>query len=954
MFNNLLAFLFQKALFFSVKTRVFLILFTLISSNVFAQNSAINQSYEDALQAFYQAKYQTSIIHLKNILQLDSNHLPSRVLMAENLLQQGKASAAEVELKFASAAGADNMKIMPLLARAYLIQNNYQFILDIYIPENSPDNYKSIMQGYVGYAYLGQRDYPQATAAFTQSLTLSPNNVDALLGLAKVSIQQEDSAHALSLIKQVLTIEPNNKQALLMASITYKLTNDLSAALTTINQLILLDDKNYSALLTRSMLLSGLGEDEQAAADLDIILDHFPNEPIANYVRLISSPAQADNEASKKLELHLMSILASIPAEYKNEQPVFLFLTGLVNFQNNAMENAQQTLLKYHKKAPNDIAAIKLLARSQMALGDYFQAKKHLIKAHFLDEADVEIWALLARTYMMTDELDKADFYFKKVHNSNPTDLTAIIDLATLYLLNDDVIAIQKLLEPATKIASLSDNIPQQTQILFMLIKALQETNSLDEAMLYSQQLLKVANNNTYAHQIQGNILALQGKIAPAKAAFIRAIELDESNFQAVMFLARIEALLGNINSSIALLKTALESGPNSALYIELGDVYQGINNTEASMTWYQKGLAKNPSSILALNKIVAIHLADHQLEQAVAITENYIQKFDNNEQAHLLLAQLYQQSGWYQKALTQMNQYVKLATNRAVAFYQLAQLQLVNNDTNEAELSLQKSIAWQSDYQPAYLLLLSLYNKLDTATEAEEKSLKLINALSAVSADKSLIAQLTADLYWSINQENKALNLYQQSYTIKANRAALLGLFRIYRSNKQYVQISKLLTEWLNKNPDDLTLAISLAENYRLMGDLAKASSYYQTLVENNSDNPVLLNNAAIVYRELKQYDQAAELIDRAYQLMPQNIIILDTKAWIEFHRGNVNNALALLRKANTLDYENAEVKYHLAVTLAALQRKTEARKYLQESVSSEQTYPEKSQAKALLSSWR
>ena len=136
-------------------------------------------------------------------------------------------------------------------------------------------------------------------------------------------------------------------------------------------------------------------------------------------------------------------------------------------------------------------------------------------------------------------------------------------------------------------------------------------------------------------------------------------------------------------------------------------------------------------------------------------------------------------------------------------------------------------------------------------------------------------------------------------------------------------------------------------------MNDLVKASNYYQELIKTYHDNPVLLNNAAIVHRELKQYEQAATLSEMAYQLLPTNVAILDTKAWIEFYRGNVDNALALLRKANTLDYENAEVKYHLAVTLAKLNRLKEAKNYLQESVNSQQDYPEKSQAKALLATW-
>ena len=277
MFINLLASFYSLSRYTIIKTCYLFALLSLLLVSFVTHALSINQTYEKALQAFHQEKYQDSIIHLKNILKIDTNHLPSRVLMAENLLVQSKASAAEVELQFAIAAGADNYRIMPLLARSYLLQSNYQRILDIYISETSAEAYKGVMQTYVGYAYLGQKHYPKANIAFNKSLTLLPDNIDAILGLAKISLHREDIDQAIALIEQVLTIDKDHKQALLMASITYKLKQNLPAALTTINRLISLDEDNYSALLTRAMLFYSLGENEKAIIDLDVIIEHFPN-----------------------------------------------------------------------------------------------------------------------------------------------------------------------------------------------------------------------------------------------------------------------------------------------------------------------------------------------------------------------------------------------------------------------------------------------------------------------------------------------------------------------------------------------------------------------------------------------------------------------------------------------------------------------------------------------------
>jgi len=70
---------------------------------------------------------------------------------------------------------------------------------------------------------------------------------------------------------------------------------------------------------------------------------------------------------------------------------------------------------------------------------------------------------------------------------------------------------------------------------------------------------------------------------------------------------------------------------------------------------------------------------------------------------------------------------------------------------------------------------------------------------------------------------------------------------------------------------------------------------------------------------------------------------------AWIESRLGNHETALALFREALVKDFDNAEIKYHLAVTLVALKRQSEAKKYLLEALESGQTFNEKVSAKTL-----
>ena len=147
--------------------------------------------------------------------------------------------------------------------------------------------------------------------------------------------------------------------------------------------------------------------------------------------------------------------------------------------------------------------------------------------------------------------------------------------------------------------------------------------------------------------------------------------------------------------------------------------------------------------------------------------------------------------------------------------------------------------------------------------------------------------------------------------------------------------------------------MEISLADSYKDSGQLEQAANKYEQLLNKHGQLPILLNNAANIYFSLEQTEKARKYAFKAYSYLKENVAIIDTYAWIESRLGNHLEALALFRYALTKDYDNAEIKYHLAVTLHSLGRLVEAKNHLIEAVESSQTFDEKEQAKQLLKTW-
>lgn len=934
-----------------LKTKKYTVFFLLLLTTFFYSiniKAATENFYENALLSFQSSDYSTSIIHLKNSLKKNPKHLSSRVLLAENYLALGRGVDAETELETVKKYGASDAKISPLLAQSYLQQKKYNQVLEILTPRNSELNFKSSILAYRGLAYLGIKEYQLAKQSFEDAVAFVPINIDAILGLAKLALAQNHTNQAVTFIEQAKAIAPNNKHALLMAAVTYKLLNNTVQSLQSVNQLLTLEPDNYSALLIRAALYSEQNKHKEALADIDKIVSTIPNEPISNYIKMLSLNATDKTESAEQTRLHLTTILGAISEDIMKEQPIYYFLSGLVNFKSGAFQKAEKDFLTYYKNHQEDFKVIKLLARTQMALGEYFQAKKYLMKAHLLDQKELEIISLLGQVSMLLDELDKAEYYFNLRLKAQPQSLIAQTDLARYLLFSGKYHKIINMFALAEENDQYAESIGDE--LLFMLAKSYLEVENYPAALVITEKIIKLEPNNSYAYQLKGTLSGLMGNFAEAEQSYLTSITLDENNFQVVMLLARFEAAQGKHTQAIERIQNQLKKGDNSALFIELGDTYTKLNDSKNATIYYRKALAYNPSSVLSLTKIVNKLVANQELLEAIKTVEAYLLKYSGTPEVHELAANLYYQNNQHTNALYELEQAVKLSNKKGANLIKLAQMQLQLTQRENAINSLNRAIAWEAEFTPAYLMLIAIYSE----SKNEEKALSLINKLAEVNKNASLIYRLKGELYWALANETKAAYFFNLSIKKAATKPAILGLFRIYRKNKQYNKIDNLLVNWLAKNPNDLTSAISLAENYRQKGDLIAARNYYQQLLNQHPNNLVLMNNTAIIEQELENFDQAAALAEQAYLLNNSNVNIIDTKAWIEIKRGNYQEALSLLREANTLDYQNAEIKYHLAVALDKVGQRNQGLPYLEAAIKSPQNFSDKAKAQALLTLWQ
>jgi putative PEP-CTERM system TPR-repeat lipoprotein len=927
-----------------IKTTLALLTGTLLllstHSLAFTEQNA-DKPYEDALASFYTSELNAAIIHLKNALKNDPKHLPSMVLLAEVYIAMGDGALAENQLEKAQNNKADESKVLPLMIEAYLLQQKYKKVINAPIAADTQKKQLNKIAILQGRAFIAMNNLAQARILFQEALEHVPSSVKAQLGLAQVYLLKGNRLQARAYLSQVLAISPTNSIALTMlANIEQKVGNKLES-LSILSQVIELNNKDFPALLARASLYIELGNFQLSLNDIDVITTEIPNEPKANYLKIVANSALGNTKEVDETTAHMNVVLTGLPEEVMKQNPVYLYLAGVLSFQQQENLKAQEFLQKYLAIINNDTRALKLAAQVELSLNSPFRAKTLLVKSKLVDPDDIETWSLLGQTYTILGELQLAENYLIDVVNNNKDNPKALFDLANLEMLTGKFSQAIIHLEQAK---SLDSNI----SLIVSLAEAYQKNNQFGQALEQLDLALTLQSDDSVLHLRKGILLGRLNKHLLAKESLEQSLALNPNNLRTLVHLSRIDVIeqqpekaIEKINKKVSELKE-----PNSFLLIELGNIHRITKNNNNALDAYKKAFSVDNNNPTALINIIEMQVMLGQLKEAITLTNKFLNKNNKVGSVYLALANLYMADKAYKNAFSTFELAVKNSNDKSNVYNVFADAQLSRSDFEGATLSLKRSISWNSENVDSYLKLFDIY----VEQKNEQLALDILESISERSTNLVFLKNLEGDLYRQLRKFDKAEKLFLASLKKSKNRQAVYGLYRVYKQQKQFSKALSLLTGWINDNPQDITSQIAIADTLVATNQLQRAAEKYQDLIKEFSEMPILLNNAAQVFIKLNQFPKALTYAEKAHNKLPNNVAIMDTLAWSYTLNKQADLALPIFRQVIIKDFNNAEIKYHLAVTLYQLNRKGEAKKYLKTAIESENAFPNKSDAIALM----
>ena len=886
----------------------------------------------DARASLKKSDLKAAQIDLRNAVRADPQNGEAHYWLGRVNFELGDPVASQREATAARDRGFDPHQSVPLLAQALLAQNKFDELLETLKPQGQDPALDAAILVSRGYAEVGLKRPEDAQKSFAEAEQVAPNAVEPLLADARLAVARADLTGAQAKIDRAIQAQPKSSEALLAKAQLLRLKNDLPGALAVLDELIVDQPSVVQARLDRASLELASGKTEAAQGDLDVVLKGSPGNVQAIYLRAVME-AQARNFKGADLDLDRIN-------NYLNRIQRAFYLEAVVKEQLGQLEQAEDAAQKYLARAPNDLAAYKVLARIQFANHRPDSVVETLAKVTESGKGDAETFDLLGRAYAATGRATDAVQSFQKAEALAPNDVGVQTRLASVRMGMGDVDAALGDLEHTL---TLAPKIPAIGEALFFAALATGDTAKAGDAL----DKIRAAQGDTEVVQnLEGLYKLARIDFAGARTVFAGLVEKHPDFAPAKINLARVDAMIGDKAGAEKILRDILAKQPvaQPALSMLSSEYVQSNRLTDAT-DLLERAHRADPNQSRITVSLGDLYIRANNPQKALDLT--LTEKGENATAVNILTlrAAAYLALGQRKDARATYDSILKQDPNSALARRQLVALLIEAGDYESARTVITSSLA----ASPRTYSLYQDYVMIDLKGVGLDAALASANRLMAQDQDFPELRALKGDVYQMANRPVDAVAAYTEA--AKATPSSLLTnrlAASLLRSGRKD-DANKLLADWLVKHPDDMTAAEMAAELTIAAGQLDAANGYLEQILKSRPHDPVALNNLAWVMQQKGDNARAEALSRQAYVLSP-GAQTADTLGWIMTTSGDARNGVLLLRQATGETDADPRINYHYGVALIDTGDRVEAKKQLESVVAKPGDFKEKVEAQKAL----
>ena len=849
------------------------------------------------------------MIELKNALKLEPKNAEVRFLLGQLYLSQGRGLEAVKELERAKQLKYSLEKVIPLLARAYIITESDGDVIALSAEtEKLSADIKSHYLAYKTLAALRSEDVELADETLILINSLASTTVYNDLAQGYVAFSQKDLAQAQSHVDLVLASMPAQLDALMLQGQIQVAAEKYKEASESFEQY--LKAQPYSGLvqLLLADALLKAGELEKAEAHADAILAKVNNQPFANYIKASVRFANKDyQQASEFAE-------KALQANFKQLQ--LKLIAGSSAFQLKNYEQANYHLSAVEQYLPKDHVARRMLAVSQLQLGLVDDISETLSGFESSTDKDSEFISSLS---LKMFELGAVNQARDLVDQASPTDSQDAKQSAREGIL-------KLMMNDPSGMEDLKDAIeldPELIEAELALAFAAVQMGDIEQATIISKKWQENYPKKSGGFNLLAAINIKEKRFEEAKVALKKSLKLESNNFYALTEMVKVEALLDNTDKAKQLSSALIKNYPNSVKV--LGQYFQ-LNPNETGLIPLKSSVEANNAQIRVGILYAEALFSLSRIEESIEVLKSYKTDIKTPKKYWQLLYRVTRELNKPAQLKAVLDDWRKVNPYHIEPVVLLADFYGKKREYSRA-ISLINSALSQHDNN--LLLRIVKLNLLLNSQQTEEAK-TLFATFDRKELSESFIAGIEGRLFLLEKNYAEAVPKLAIFYQAKPSHQNVINLAVALQGNNEVPRATTLLEDHIDQFKGNERVRTLLASLY-LNGQQQKALTSYQEIIKTQPNNVLVNNNLAWLYMEGGSIDKALLHAETAYNLAPKHANVVDTYSQVLLKSGNKRLSLEKAEQAYELsETKDTDIALNYIEVLIANSRKNEAKKLL------------------------
>ncbi|MBT6554010.1 MAG: tetratricopeptide repeat protein [Candidatus Marinimicrobia bacterium] len=442
---------------------------------------------------------------------------------------------------------------------------------------------------------------------------------------------------------------------------------------------------------------------------------------------------------------------------------------------------------------------------------------------------------------------------------------------------------------------------PQAVDIHFSLAKLYLQSQQKDLAQASLLNVIKYDSRHVDALELLGEMSQSDQEHVLALGYFERVLDIDYNNDYAILQSAQIHHALGDTIREAEFLFRLWELDTDRLAALQRAEsIYLGANDYVRITELYSKLIKRMPTKTDLVGRQIRLFLGMNRFFDAEALMDSLIGVAPYSMDLQSMKTDLVKVMHGEMAAVDYLSDVVREYPDAWELKLKLSQLLIDAGESTTARSLLIEILEIKPELANAVSMLVWTYLDVDDVLQAHDV---LENYLPAFPED-FFLHRLMGSILHDI-AVGYADSLHYQA-ALDAQRAAL-----------------KL-------RPTDQQTLHLIANTLELFGRREEVLETYLQLIEINGEDDLALNNYAYLISEGDVSEDtlrhAAEFVERALVIQPDNAPYLDTAGWIYFKLGHVQLAREFIDRSLNINPDNAEVLMHMGDVLEYLGKSNEA----------------------------